>query len=243
MIFILGLIVGSFINMAVWRLGNKKSFFKEQRSFCDFCKKQLKWYDNIPVLSWIIYGGKSRCCKKKLPLSYPIVEIMTGTLFLFNFILFPINYWLLIINFLIIGFLVFEATFDFKYMLLPDFTAYSLILLALVNWFLLGRPISYMISAVISAVFILCLHKIKIKGHEAMGDGDIFLAFFMGLFLGAPEIIVAFYVAFIVGAIVGVLLISSKKIKRMTPIPFGPFLILGTFVAYVWGEKIVKLFF
>ncbi|MFA5025383.1 MAG: prepilin peptidase [Candidatus Shapirobacteria bacterium] len=243
MVFVLGLIVGSFINMAVWRVGHKKSFFKEQRSYCDFCRKKLKWFDNIPIISWLIYGGKSRCCQKKMPLSYPIVELITGILFWLNFIYLRSNIWLIIIDFLILGLLVFEADFDFKYMMLPDSTAYSLIILSVFSWIIMGAPKSYLVSALISGIFIFILHKIKIKGHEAMGDGDIFLAIFMGMFLGFPNVVVAFYVAFIMGAIVGVILIWGKKIGRLTPIPFGPFLILGTLVASWWGEKIVSLFF
>lgn len=243
MVFGLGLIVGSFINMAVWRLGHNKSFFKEQRSYCDFCKKKLRCYDNIPVISWIVYGGKSRCCRKKLPLSYPVVELMTGILFLINMLFLQSNQWLILINFLILGVLVFEAAYDFKYMMLPDATAYSLIVLALIRWLMLGMPKLYLVSALISGLFIYILHKIKIKGHEAMGDGDIFLAVFMGMFLGFPNVVVGFYIAFIVGAIVGATLIFTKKIKRLTPIPFGPFLILGTIVAMWWGEKIINIIF
>jgi len=240
MVFVLGLGVGSFINMALWRVGNKKSFFKEKRSFCDFCRKKLKWFDNIPVISWVVLRGKSRCCGRKLPLTYPIVEIMTGILFLINYQLLITDYQL-IIGFIILALLVFEAVFDFKYMMLPDVTAYALIALALIRWVLLGMPINYMISAVLSAFFIFILHKIKIKGREAMGDGDIFLALFMGLFLGFPNIVIAFYVAFIVGAVVGLGLILKKKIGRLSPIPFGPFLIFGTLIAYYWGEKIIKI--
>jgi prepilin signal peptidase PulO-like enzyme (type II secretory pathway) len=243
MIFILGLMVGSFINMAVWRLGHNKSFFKEQRSYCDFCKKKLRWYDNIPIFSWLVYGGKSRCCRKKLPLSYPIVELLMGVLFLFNFLNRDNNILIYGIDFLILGILMFEAAFDFKYMMLPDATAYSLIILAGIQWVVMGMPRDYLISALVSGIFIYILHKIKIKGHEAMGDGDILVAVFMGLYLGFPNIIVAFYVAFIVGAIVGSVLILRKKIKRLSPIPFGPFLILGTLVAKWWGEKIINIIF
>lgn len=230
--------------MAVWRIGNGKSLFKEKRSFCDFCKKELKWYDNIPLLSWFFYKGKSRCCKKKLPLLYPVVEITTGLLFLLNYELQITNYEfsiLIILDFIILGILMFEAVFDYKYMVLPDVTAYALIILALIKWIIFGMPINYLVSAIVSGLFIFILHKIKIKGQEAMGDGDIFLAFFMGLFLGFPNIIVAFYMAFIVGALIGGVLIFRKKIKRLAPIPFGPFLILGTVIAYFWGEKIVKI--
>jgi prepilin signal peptidase PulO-like enzyme (type II secretory pathway) len=240
MVFVFGLTVGSFINMAVWRVGNNKSLFKEKRSFCDYCKKKLKWYDNIPVLSFLIYKGKSRCCRKKLPLTYPIVEIMTGIIFVLNFY-YSTTYLLLFLTFMILGLLVFEAAFDFKYMTLPDLTAFLLIGLALLRWLVLGMPKSFLVSALISGLFILLLHRIKIKGHEAMGDGDILLAVFMGLFLGFPNIVVAFYIAFVAGAIVGGLLILKKIVGRLTPIPFGPFLILGTLVAFWWGEKIIKL--
>ena len=146
-----------------------------------------------------------------------------------------------IVVYLIIGFLVFEAAFDFKYMVIPDLSAYSLIGLGFINWIILGAKIDYLYTALLSALFIFILHKIKIKGKEAMGDGDIFLAFFMGLFLGFPNIIVAFYLAFIVGAVVGIILVLEKKVKKLSPIPFGPFLVLGTLVAYFWGEKIIKI--
>lgn len=236
MIFVLGLCVGSFINMAIYRIKRKESFFKEKRSFCDFCKRQLKWYDNIPLLSWLFYGGKSHCCQKKLPLLYPIVEISTGVLFLINF-----KTGGGIINYVIWGLLIFEAAFDFKEMLIPDSTAFSLIILAAVNGILTGRIISNLWPALISGLFMFCLHLIKIRGQEAMGDGDILLAVFMGLFLGFPNIVLAFYIAFIGGALVGVFLIAQKKVRRLSPIPFGPFLIMGTLVAFFWGENIMKL--
>lgn len=247
MIFVLGLCVGSFINMAVYRIALKNKLirattrvhpYNKNRSFCDFCGRQLRWFDNIPVISWVVYGGKSRCCQKKLPLLYPIVELLTGILFVLNYY-YLTTYLLLFLTFIILGLLVFDAVFDFKYMMLPDETAFGLIILAGLRWVLLGTPINYIICATISALFIYILHRIKIKGHQAMGDGDILLALFMGLFLGFPNTIVAFYIAFIVGAIVGVLLISLKKVKRLTPIPFGPFLILGTLVAFWWGERII----
>lgn len=242
MIFLLGLVVGSFVNMAVWRVGHEESFFKEKRSFCDYCKKKLNWYDNLPVLSWLIYRGKSRCCQKKLSLSYPIVEMLTAILFLLNYIFANGNIYFLIINFFILGLLVFEIVFDFKYMMLPDATAIALIILALIRWIILGMPVDYLISVLVSGLFIFILHKIKIKGQEAMGDGDILVAVFMGLFLGFPNIVVAFYLAFVVGAIVGGVLMLRKKIGRLSPIPFGPFLIFGTLVAFWWGEKIIKIF-
>lgn len=222
--------------MAVYRVKKNSSLFKEKRSFCDFCKKQLKWYDNIPIISWFINGGRSRCCRKKLPLLYPIVEVGMGILFWVIF-----NSGGGIIEYLIFGLLIFEAVYDFKEMLIPDYTAFSLIVLALIRSIFRGNLVNDFVVALTAALFIFLLHKIKIKGREAMGDGDILLAGFMGLFLGFPNTVLAFYIAFISGALVGVALIYGKKVKRLSPIPFGPFLIGGTLVAYFWGENIMKL--
>ena len=254
MVFILGMCVGSFINMVEYRLAYREKLIRATtrvahtvgaglmpaRSFCDFCGRQLKWFDNIPVISWLVNGGKSRCCGKKLPLLYPIVELLTGILFVLCFYYLS-TYLLLFLSCLILGLLVFEAVFDFKYMIIPDITAFSLIVLAGLRWITIGMPTLNIICALISALFIFILHKIKIKGKEAMGDGDILLALFMGLFLGFPNTIVAFYLAFIVGAVIGGILIVKKKVERLSPIPFGPFLILGTVMAYFWGEKIRQI--
>lgn len=242
MIFVLGLCCGSFVNMLVYRTAIKYKLIKgagerrpynKNRSFCDYCGKQLNWFDNIPVISWIWLGGKSRCCGKKLPVLYPIVELVTGILFLING-----TNWL---GMAVITLLMFSAVFDLKYMILPNFSSYILIGLAGVNllikndWWLLAAGVG-------SLGFIWLLTKIKIKGKQAMGEGDVPLAGFMGLWLGWPHIVVAFYAAFIIGAIVGVAMIWLKKKQGNEAIPFGPFLILGTTIAYFYGEKIMYYF-
>ena len=246
-VFILGLSVGSFINMAVWRLGHKKSLLKDQRSYCDFCKKPLKIYDNIPLLSFLIYKGKSRCCGKKLPFSYPIVELLMGIVFVLEFKSPPIPLFeerggiMMIVTFLILTVMMFEAVFDFYYLSVPDEATFSLIGLGIIHWFLTGMSKEKVISAILAALFMWMLTKIKIKGQQAMGEGDIFLVLFMGLFLGYPGILVAMYLAFISGAVVGVILMLFRKKEKLSPIPFGPFLMFGTVIAYWWGENILSI--
>lgn len=260
MIFVMGLCFGSFVNMLMYRTAveyelikskgikkiNSISFLKMLggRSFCDSCGKQLYWYENIPVMSWLIQKGKTRCCDKKLPVLYPIVEMMTGLLFLIflitNYELLITNYVELIIGLVIITFLVFSAVFDLKYMILPDFSTILLAASAMVLWITghLG-DLSYLWSGLISFVFLVFLYLITKK--KGMGFGDVKLAFFMGLFLGYPKIIVAMYLAFVLGALFGVVLIVFKKAKKKTKISFGPFLILGTLIAWFWGEQILSL--
>ena len=233
--------------MAVWRVEHKQSILKKQRSFCDFCKKPLRFYDNIPLLSFLAYRGKSRCCGKKLPRYYPVVEILIGILFALKSPSNPLfeerGGIVLLVLWSIWALLVFEAVFDIRKMMIPDATAIPLIVLAELRRRLLGLSVSEWWNALGAGLFIWLLTKIKIKGRQAMGEGDALLAVFMGLFLGFPKTIVAFYVAFISGAVIGVGLIASKKKKEYSPIPFGPFLIFGTIIAYFWGAKIINLFF
>ena len=229
MIFILGLCAGSFINMLVFRTARKYGLEKEKynnsnRSFCDFCGKQLHWYENVPVISWLIQGGKSRCCGKKLSLTYPVVELVVGLLFLINQ-----RNWL---GMVVITMLIFSAVFDLKYMILPSFSSYILIAIALIKW--QNLPVG-----IAAYIIFWLLAKLKIKGKQAMGEGDAPLAAFMGLWLGWPLALVAFYIAFIIGAIIGGAMILLKRKRGDSQIPFGPFLILGTLTVYFFGAQIM----
>lgn len=248
LIFVLGLCCGSFVNMLVFRTAEKYKLIKKgkheqgKRSFCDFCGKQLRWYENVPVLSWVIQGGKSKCCDKKLPVTYPIVELTMGVLLVLNFQFLNFqNLFLLGVESLMITMLVFAAVFDIKYMILPDFSTGILVVCAVVLLLVTGDGVALnVISAVGGGGFLLVLYWMT-KG-KGMGMGDVKLAVFMGLWLGWPRIVVAFYVAFVAGAVVGGGLMLVKKLKRKSIIAFGPFLILGILVAWWWGEEIIKLF-
>lgn len=251
-IFVLGLCFGSFVNMLVYRVavkyglmkGDHKSHpYNNKRSFCDYCGKQLKWYENVPVYSWLIQKGKTRCCHKKLPLAYPVVELITGFLFLIyelRFMIYESNILFWILGLIILVLLIFSAVFDWKYMILPDFSTVILILATIL--LMLGGhggpPLQNLFVALISAGFLLILNLIT-KGR-GMGMGDVKLAIFMGLFFGYQKIILAFYVAFIVGAIYGLILILLKKAGRKSQVPFGPFMVLGTLAAWWWGDLIIK---
>jgi prepilin signal peptidase PulO-like enzyme (type II secretory pathway) len=260
-IFVLGSCFGSFINMLVYRTAIKYKLetrkFKvksKNRSFCDGCGRKLRWYENIPVISWLIQKGRTRCCQKKLPISYPIVELGTGILLIFNFKFLISNVILsnfsnfniltalsFIFSSIIIIFLIFSAIFDWKYMILPDFSTVILIILALASIiFDEINIIPYLVSALGASAFLLLLNKIT-KG-KGMGFGDVKLAVFMGLLLGWQKTILALYAAFILGAIFGILLMIIKKVSKKTAVPFGPFLIIGTIIAWWFGSDMINLF-
>ncbi len=259
MFFVLGLCVGSFLNMAVYRTAKayglisnfqfpiSKKKTNKNRSYCDFCGRQLKWYENVPVISWIMQKGKTRCCGKKLPVQYPLLELSMGIIFVLitNYELRITNYWEILIYLAIASLLMFSLVFDLKYMILPDFSTYTLIGISLL--LIMGRygnlPLQYIYAGLGSLLFFFILNRIKIRGSEAMGMGDVKYALFMGLFLGWPNVVVAIYFAFVVGAIVSLVLLFLKIVKKENPIPFGPFLIVGTVVAKIFGDKLINYFF
>lgn len=223
-LFILGLLVGSFANVLIDRLPNGENVFVG-RSHCDYCKKQLRWFELIPVVSFLLQGGRCRRCHKKFSIQYPIIELVTASAFVF---LLPYSaaYYVLYIALLVI----FVA--DLKYQIIPD----SMIIVGIFCTFWTGMNL---IPAIGSFVFFLVLWLITKK--KGIGFGDVKLAFFMGLLLGFPGVVIAFYVAFLTGAVVGVILILGKKKHLKSAIAFGPFLVLGTVVVLVWQPQLISL--
>lgn len=249
-IFVFGLIIGSFLNCLIYRLERKEGFLKG-RSYCPHCRHVLGWQDLIPVLSFFILRGKCRYCKQPISWQYPLVEISTGAVFLlisngiFNFQgLIDLVFLLTISCFMIVIFI-----FDLKHYLIPDEITYSAIITALIYQLLkianyglritdFKQLVNPLFSAIGASAFFLAL--VLISKEKWMGLGDVKLAFFMGLFLGWPNILVALFLSFSVGAIIGVGLIFFGKKGWKSEIPFGPFLVLGTFLAMFLSGNIVN---
>ena len=252
-VFIFGLAIGSFLNCIIYRLEKEEGFLKG-RSYCPHCRHQLSWRDLIPLFSFLILKGKCRHCRQKISLQYPLVELATAAIFLsiFNF-QFPIfnqfsisNFQFLNLCFLFIisCFLIVIFVYDLKHYIIPDKIIYPAILLALIfnfqfpifNQFSIFK--NSILSAFGAAIFFLLI--VLISKGKWMGIGDIKLAFLMGLILGFPNILVALFLAFFLGAIMGTgLLISGKKTLK-SEVPFGPFLAVGTFAAFFFGQKIIN---
>lgn len=235
--FILGLMVGSFLNCVIYRLEQGKSFLKG-RSFCPNCKHQLSWQDLIPIFSFIILRGHCRYCQKKISIQYPLVEFFTGIIFVLIYLLRSDLLGrsdLLIFNFVVSCFFIIIFVYDLKHYIIPDKVVFPAIGIALIFNFL------NILSAVGAAGFFFLI--VLISRGKGMGIGDIKLAFLMGLFLGWPNIIVALFLAIFLGAIMGIGLIISGKKTLKSEVPFGPFLTIGVFLALFWGEKIINFYF
>jgi leader peptidase (prepilin peptidase)/N-methyltransferase len=247
-IFILGLAVGSFLNCVIYRLEKNESFLIG-RSYCPKCKHQLGWQDLIPLLSFLELGGKCRYCKQKISWQYPLVELATGILFVSVFhIAFP-NLLLSIYYFLISSLLIVIFTYDLKYYIIPDEIIYPAIVITFLynifySCFMLHSSYSILnilCSGLGASAFFLAIFLIS-KG-KWLGFGDVKLAFFMGLFLGFPNILVAFFISFLIGAIIGLGLIFCGKKSLKSEVPFGPFLVTGTFLALFLGNQIINWYF
>jgi len=243
-IFLFGLVVGSFLNCLIYRLETGQSFLRG-RSFCPDCKHKLGFWDLIPVLSFVWLRGRCRYCQKKISLQYPLVEIATGILFVLFVLFFEIRFPIIDIReigfLIIIPFLVVIFVYDLKHFIIPDKVIYPAIVIALIynlqRCDLLGRS-HLLFSALGAAAFFGAI--VLISRGKWMGIGDIKLAFLMGLVLGFPNILAALFLAFFLGAIIGIGLIIFNRKTLKSEVPFGPFLVTGTLAALFWGEAIIN---
>lgn len=233
--FILGTFVGSFLNAYLYRMYAQKSVLFG-RSFCVKCNHKLSWNDLIPIFSFILLQGKCRYCSRVISIQYPIIEFVTGCLFVFSAFIAPstlslIFYWI------ISSLLVFIFVYDFRHSIIPDVIVYSAIAISILHRLFNGDLVLALISGILFSLFFLLIFLIS-KG-KWMGFGDVKLALLMGIVLSFPSILVAFFMSFFVGGIVGAVLIIKKKKGMRSEIPFAPFLVLGTFIALFFGELII----
>ncbi len=250
-VFILGLCIGSFLNCVIYRMEQDKKI--TGRSFCPHCKKTLRWIDLIPVLSFIFLGGKCRHCKNKISWQYPAVELATGLLFLliFNYVIAGLTRnpgdWTpafagMAFYFYIVASLVVIFVYDLKHYLIPDKILIPATIIAIAYIILTSQNfLNYLFASVAASGFFLAIYLFS--GGRAIGFGDVKLAVLMGFLLGFPDILVALFFAFVIGAIIGVISILLNKKNLKSEIPFGPFLIFGTFLALFFGQQIIVWYF
>jgi len=234
--FISGLVMGSFLGVVAYRLPRRLSIIKPA-SFCSNCKKKIPFYDNIPVLSFIILKGKCRYCKKKIPVNNLLIEIITGILFLTNYIFFGLTIRTLA-GIILCSVLIVISLIDLDFRIIPNVIVLPFTLVGLAinifsdlpEWWM---PLAYGAGAFL---FMLIVHLISPKG---MGMGDVKLSLMIGAFL-IKDVIVALFLGFLAGSIYGLFLIIVKKRKLKQAIPFGPFISLGSIVSLFWGNNILK---
>lgn len=242
--FVLGLAVGSFLNVIIYRLEKKEGFIKG-RSYCPYCKKNLHWLELIPLVSFILQKGKCKKCKKKISWQYPLIELATGILFILV-ISNTQNVVFIIFCLFVISCLIIIFVYDLKHYIIPNEVVYSGILVA-GSWYLVFgifiqdtryEILDVFLAALVAGVFFFSI--ILISKGKWMGMGDVKLGVFMGLILGWPKILSALFLAFLIGALVSVFLIIFKKKTLKSQIPFGPFLAGATVIAIFWGNILIN---
>ena len=260
LLIIYGLIVGSFLTAYTYRLPLGKSV-KKGRSICPNCKEKISWYDNIPLLSFLLLKGKCRRCGRKISVRYPVIELASVMGFVGIYYLLAacgsisplssnlICSWqttlgVLSLPFLLLVFSIVLMIFiiDLEKRIIPDeLSLFGLVLVFLS--LLLFNPSSlyiHLLAGFSAGVFLLLIHILT--SGKGMGLGDVKLALFLGSLLGWPWTAVWLFGAFLTGAIVGSILILIKKISFGKQIAFGPFLILSLVITLIWGEILLKTY-
>ena len=239
---LLGLIVGSFSNVCIYRIPRNESIIYPA-SHCPKCRTTIKPIDNIPLLSYVLLKGRCRNCKSKISIQYPIVELLTGLIYLIIYLVYGLSIQTLI-YIILSSALIIIAFIDLYQQIIPDVIS----LPGIVIGFILSFFVPY-ISFVNSAlgvvvgggiILVIGMGGSAIYKKEAMGGGDVKLAAMIGAFLGWRYIIISLFLGFFLGALIGIILIMTKIKKREDVVPFGPFIILGSFITLIWGEQIIS---
>lgn len=247
--FIFGIIIGSFSNVVIYRLPNNLSIVKP-RSACPKCHKEIKWYDNIPILSYVLLKGKCRECHEKIPFRYPLVEGIMGIMYLLAFLWFGLQPLLAFyIIFITIGIII--IFIDLSEMIIPDSLNLSILILGFAHLVFVfindgfEETISHLLGMVFGFGLLLLVRRLGFVFYkrEALGFGDVKLMGASGLFLGLGLTLLSFLVASITGAIIETILMKTKVRKKHAEIPFGPYLILGMLISLFFGNMIISWYF
>lgn len=236
-IFIIGLLIGSFLNVCIYRIPKGESIVFPP-SHCTNCNTRLKFLDLFPVLSYVFLKGKCRYCGEKISPRYAIIEMLTGLLFLGTFLCFGLNiqtlkYIILISFMIVIGMIDFDTTDVYSV------TTYSGIAIGIIfiviSYFTTGSVYTYLYGGLLAGGIIALIIVLT----NGMGWGDFEICLMSGLYLGFANSIVMLLAAFILGGIIGAFLIISKRKTKKDYIPFGPYIVLGTVISLFFGNKII----
>mgnify|MGYP004574502159 FL=1 len=239
-IFIIGTIMGSFFNVVAHRLSNNESIIKPG-SHCENCNHLLKWYELIPIISFLIQGGRCRQCHTKLSWWYPLIEIITGLFYLFSYLYFGLSYDFFI-SLVISSVLVITCITDFNYLIILDEPLIVGSILIIIIKFLQGGIIDTLIAILSGLLLFFFMLLVKILGdkafkRESLGGGDIKLSFFIGLSLGYKLA----FVNLVLASLLTLPIAFYYLIKyRDREVPFGPFLIISNFIIFVFASPILE---
>lgn len=240
---VFGLIIGSFLNVIILRFDDLKSVINT-RSHCPKCKKEIAWFDLVPLISYVVLRGKCRNCKKPISAQYPIVEF--GTALIFSLLFWKFGFNLEFATLVIISsILIVVATYDILHYLIADFLIWLAIgiwvIYLAIDYFFLGHSTAILLNSLYGGLalggFLGLI--VLISWEKWMGIGDIKLGFLLGAICFWPVVTFGAFAAFALGSVISLTLIFARIKTMKDVIPFAPFLILGTYIAVFWGDKVI----
>jgi leader peptidase (prepilin peptidase)/N-methyltransferase len=238
---VFGLMIGSFLNVCIGRIPAGESVARPG-SRCPSCKTPIAWYDNIPVVSYAVLGGKCRKCRRPISLRYPIVELVTAGAFVLQASVFGDEPWLLASRLVLTAILIVLFGTDFDTQRLPNVLTLPGIAIGLAGSLFLPPGIwDSLVGAALGAGILLAIRWVwlRFRGVDAMGLGDVKMLAMIGAFLGWKQVWVVLVLASFAGAIVGIGLTLAGLRSMQSKLPFGTFLALAGYVASLWGDQLV----
>jgi leader peptidase (prepilin peptidase)/N-methyltransferase len=237
---ILGLAIGSFLNVVIYRLPRRQSLVWPG-SACPQCGTAIRWHDNIPVAGWVMLRGRCRACGGRISVRYPIVEIVTMLAFL-------AAWWqtgenlLLVPRLVLIAALIVLFAIDLEHQLLPNAITLPGIVAGVLFSLLLPPGIrDSLIGIVVGGGVLWAIGELwfRLRGMEAMGFGDVKMLAMVGAFLGWKLVVVTFVLSSLIGGVAAILLLVSGRTTWTSRIPYGTFLALAAFIAALWGQPLM----
>lgn len=239
--FIYGAIIGSFLNVCIYRIPRREEIIKTP-SHCPACGEKIPWYLNIPILSWLTLRGKAACCKARINVQYPLVELATASLTAYLFATIGLNFEFLS-SWLFMCFILVLLVIDWQTLRLPDILTLPGAALGLI-FAIAGVRIDWINSVVGMLVgaggfLAMALLYRAARGHEGMGMGDVKLMGMVGAFLGWQAALLVVILGSALGLIIGLVLISKSSEGAKTRLPYGTFLGIAALIILLWGEPIL----
>ena len=236
-----GLIVGSFLNVCIYRLPRRLSVVWPA-SRCTSCGRALRWYENIPVLSYLALGGRCRTCRAPISIVYPVIELVTAATFLLMFARFGLQP-LLAVKLVFGCAMIVLLVIDLQHRILPNAITVPGIIAGVTASLLVPPPgwLDSVIGAVAGAGVLFAISELylRVRHEEGLGMGDVKMLGMIGAFLGWKLMLVTMVIASILGSIVGLTVIAARKGGMKSALPFGTFLAIGALVAAVAGDAIL----
>lgn len=240
--FLIGMVVGSFLNVCICRMPKNESVVSPP-SHCPNCSYQIRWYDNIPVLSYLFLRGRCRGCGMHISLQYPLVELINGILTLLLYLRFGPTVAFAVL-FLFCSSLVVITFIDIEHQIIPDEISLSGVVIGFIlSFFIKGHSWTNSLFGILlggGSLLLVAYGYQLLTGKDGMGGGDIKLLAMMGAFLGWKAIPFIIFASSLVGSIVGVSIMLLQKKNSKLAIPFGPYLAFGAILYIFYGRPLIS---